>query len=78
MAPRRYPTNQTPGGPTIEGEPVVLDRPKLLCKALVHYNNGGIVGGVGVHWEQGEVKELTWEQYQQICQDNPKVIQRMQ
>jgi hypothetical protein len=77
MTPRKKSITVTPTPEFAVGNVVVLDKPLMRCKATMHYSNGTIPGGVGINWIPGEIRELTWEQYEQICRDNPRVIDRM-
>lgn len=60
--------------PVTEEKPVVKveakPAPKIKLKAGTNYHNAAIAGGVGVYWRAGEVREVDWEQYQQLLADN--------
>ncbi len=56
----------------VKPEPKKPAKPMIKLRSLTAYHNGSIVGGVGIYWNVGEVREVTWEQYQQIMSDSSK------
>ena len=63
----------------IDEEPV-KEAPKVpmfTLRALLPYHNAMIQGGIGIHWKQGEVRDVTGEQFHQLRSDNPRVFERV-
>lgn len=52
-------------------------QPRIIMRANNNYHNAQITGGVGIHWNMGEEREVTWEQYQQLIRDKANVFTRV-
>ena len=51
--------------------------PKIRLKAEKGYHNGNIAGGVGMNWKAEEERDVTWQQYEQLMNDDVNAFARV-
>lgn len=49
----------------------------ISLRAQENYHNGAISGGVGANWRAGEVRQVTFTQFEQLMSDRARVFERV-
>lgn len=58
----------------IEADP---EKPTLILRATKAYNNGDVSDRKGCNWKPGEEREINWQQFQQLMEDDPTAFERV-